>query len=76
MGLLTVKNLTSHYHDVKTAMVYNTYSKDETEKLVNNFKQNKTNKDNKTFVIKFDGDVQAKEVDLLKKSLCYFIHSQ
>ena len=48
-------------------MVYNTYPKREAEKLVNSFRQNKTNKDNKTFVIKFDGDVQAKEVDSLKK---------
>jgi len=69
MGLLTVKSLTNHYYDVKTAMIYNIYPKAEAEKLINNFKQNKTKKDNKTFVIKFDGDIQAKEVDALKKEV-------
>ena len=69
MSLLTVKNLTSHYHDVKKAMIYNIHPKEEAEKLINSFKQDKTNKENKTFVIKFDGDIQAKEVDSLKKEV-------
>ena len=69
IGLLTVKNLTNHYHDIKTAMIYNTYPKDEVVKLVNSLKQDKIDKDSKTFVIKFDGDVQAKEVDYLRKEV-------
>ena len=59
----------NHYYDVKAAMINNIYPKAEAEKLIHNLNKKEENKSSKTFLLKFNGDIQAKEVDLLKKEV-------
>ena len=69
MDSLTVKNLTNHYYDVKAGMINNIYPKAEAEKLIHNLNKKEENKSSKTYLLKFNGDIQAKEVDSLKKEI-------
>ena len=69
IGSLTIKDLTNQYYDVKNEMINNIYTKTEAQKLTTDIKNSKIGKEGRTFVIKFDGDIQAKAVDSLKKEI-------
>ena len=69
MGLLTIQNLTEQYNNIRLNIIRKTYSKKEADKIIAEYQHNKAQSGSRTFVIKFDGDIQAKEVDSLKKEI-------
>jgi serine protease SohB len=69
MGLLTIQNLTEQYNNIRLNIIRKTYSKKEADKIIADYQHNKVQSGSRTFVIKFDGDIQAKEVDSLKKEI-------
>lgn len=69
IGSLIIKDLKNQYYDIKNEMINNIYTKTEAEKLTTDIKNSEIEKKGRTFVIKFDGDIQAKAVDSLKKEI-------
>ncbi|MSO14377.1 protease SohB [Rickettsiales endosymbiont of Trichoplax sp. H2] len=69
IGSLIIKDLRNQYYDIKNEMINNIYTKTEAEKLTTDIKNSEIEKKGRTFVIKFDGDIQAKAVDSLKKEI-------
>ena len=66
---LIIKDLTNQYYDIKNEMINNIYTRTEAEKLTTDIKNSEIEKKGRTFVIKFDGDIQVKAVDSLKKEI-------
>ena len=67
MGRLVIKNLTEQYNVMRVGMIRNIYSSNKIEKITIDSKN--TKEDKKSFVIKFNGGVQAKEVTSLRKEV-------